>query len=298
MTVLYVDVSQHDRFRRGAPLDWDQIRQATSPVMIARASYGDPETFHPDSFFFDEFHIGARNAGFVLRGGYHNLIRGDTASMARQVDVLRQRLDQFACDWAMADVEPYSELVANGLWPRWEDTLRFRDRWYTVEQRPISWYIPRWFWQHHTGAPSLGEPDLTELPGALVQSAYFSGDGTAAQLYERAGADQGFSWSQCYGGRCPDLWQYSSEADVAGASVRTDVNAFRGDLAVLHQLLTGGAMWTQEQINAVMWTLVHDPSGPIHVRDTLMREQLDRIEAKMSEVAALFEQCHQQSGDV
>lgn len=233
MTVLWIDVSHHDRNRRGAPLDWQAIKSETSPVMIARATYGDPSGWHRDSPFFDEFQTGAREAGFVARGAYHNLIHGDPASIGRQVDWLRATRDRHGCNWVMADIEPYSELVSAGLWPRWDDVRRFHDQWYQREAAPIAWYIPRWYWADRGGLPSLGQPDLRYLRGPLIQSHYSGGDGSASQVYANAGGDSGTGWDDEYGGRRPEIWQFTSDANVGGASDRTDVNAFRGSIGEL-----------------------------------------------------------------
>lgn len=239
MTVLYIDCSHHDWDRRGGNLDWTAVRAATSPVMVARATYGDPGGWNRISRHFGDFQRGAAAAGFTLRGGYHNLVRGDAHSIARQVDWLRGELDLYGCTWAMADVEPYTELVTATMWPRWVDVQRFHDRWYQVESRIMAWYIPRWFWAWRDKAPSLGQPDLRGLHGPLVQSHYAGGDGTPAQIYANAGGDAGTGWDDLYGGRYPDIWQFSAGADVAGASNSTDINAFRGTLAELGAVLTG-----------------------------------------------------------
>lgn len=237
MTLLYIDVSHHDRARRGAPLDWPAIKSVTSPVMCARATYGDPSGFSPDTFFFAEFQQGARAAGFDLRGGYHNLVRGDSASMRRQVDWFRRELDSQGCDWAMLDIERYKELVERDLWPRWDDVLRFRDAWHAVERRPLAYYLPKWLWSGYYGT------DLRQLPGPLVQSHYLSGIyGSPLAIYNAGGGDGGTGWDDWYGNRFPDIWQYSATCDVAGASSQTDVNAFRGTLDQLRALLTGDDM--------------------------------------------------------
>jgi GH25 family lysozyme M1 (1,4-beta-N-acetylmuramidase) len=242
MTVLYVDVSHHDWDRRGGNLDWAAVRQATSQVMCARASYGDPLTWSRPTRHFADFQNGAKAAGFTIRGGYHNLIRGDTASMRSQVDWLRVELDTHGCDWAMLDIERYPELISNDLWPRFADVLRFRDAWHAVESSPLAYYLPQWLYNGYYGGA-----DLRELPGPLIQSHYAGGDGSATQIYANAGGDGGTGWNDQYGGRTPDIWQYSSGADVAGASSNTDVNAFRGSLDELRALLMIGDDVTPEQ---------------------------------------------------
>jgi len=234
VTLLYVDVSHHDWDRAGGNLDWPKVRAATSPVMCARATYGDPSGFHPSTRYFADLQRGAKAAGFTLRGGYHNLVRGDAASMRRQVDWFRQQLDAEGCHWAMVDVERYPELVSNGLWPRWDDCLRWQDAWDAVEDRPMSWYLPGWLVNsYYPGA------DLRQLRGPLVQSHYAGGDGTAQQIYAAAGGDTGTGWDDTYGNRRCDIWQYTSTGNVPGASSYTDCNAYRGTLQQLTALLTG-----------------------------------------------------------
>lgn len=242
MSVLYVDVSHHDRDRRGAPLDWAAIRSATSPVMCARLTYGDPSGYHWDTPYAAEHHAGAKAAGFIARGGYHNLISGDAACIARQVDWLRRELDSVGANWAMCDVEPYPELVDAGRWPRWDDVQQFHDRWYALESRVCAWYIPQWFWGRDVSQTGLGRPDLRGLRGPLVQSHYTGGDGTASQIYAAAGGDSGTGWDDAFGARLPNIWQYTSIADVPGATSATDVNAYRGTLDQLISLLTGADM--------------------------------------------------------
>lgn len=234
---LYIDVSHHDRDRRGSPLDWARIARDTGQgtVMVARASYGDPAGYNPTTRFFAEHQAEARDAGYTCRGGYANLVHGDAASIARQVDYLRRELDATGCVWGMCDVEPYAALRENGLWPRWDDALRFRDRWAAVETRVMAWYIARWVWSGW-----LGQPDLRQLPGPLVNAHYPPANppDTPGRMYQAAGGDDGPGW-QSYGGRSPDMWQYTSVCSLAGASSRTDLDAYRGSVTELVSLLGG-----------------------------------------------------------
>lgn len=242
MTTLWIDVSHHDRNRHGGPLDWNAIRNAgLGNIMAARVSYGDPGGYNPSTSYALELVQGAKNAGYTIRLGYHNLIHGDQASINRQVDYLRSRLDFTGATHGMADIEPYNELKTNGLWPRWTDVQRFHDRWYALDQRPMTWYIARWVWRDW-----LGHSDLRYLKGPLTNAAYPDGDGTAQQIYTAAGADTGSGWSTynvvvnnvVYSGhRIPDNWQYTSNGNVPGASSQTDVNAFRGTVADFARLL-------------------------------------------------------------
>jgi GH25 family lysozyme M1 (1,4-beta-N-acetylmuramidase) len=242
VTILFVDVSHHDWRRRveahhPGQLDWAKVRAATSAAMCARASYGDPAGFSPGTDHFADFHAGARTAGFTLRGGYHNLVRGDNANMARQVEAFRRELGRQDCDWAMVDIERYEELVERDLWPRFVDVLRFRDQWAKVEDRPLAYYLPKWLWRDF-----YGSPDLAQLGGPLVASDFGDNStGSPSALYTAQHGDDGRGW-RAYGGVTPAVWQYGSRCDVPGASDRTDINAFRGSLDELAALLTGGDM--------------------------------------------------------
>lgn len=245
MTALYIDVSHHDRNRRGAPLDWAAIAAAgLADVMCARVTYGDPGGWHRSTSYAAEMLAGAKAAGYAARGGYHNLVRGDDASIARQVDWLRRTLDENAGTWAMCDVEAYQELQDAQLVPRWSDVARFHDRWYALESRVCAWYLPRWFYRAWLG----GTPDLRYLHGPLVQSNYPGGDGTAQEIYIKSGGDQGTGWDDLYGNRLPDIWQYTWAGNVPGASESTDCNAYRGTATELVTLLNGDDMPTVEEI--------------------------------------------------
>jgi len=173
ISTLWIDVSFWDRNRRGSPLDWDLIKAATSGVMCARATYGDPNGFNRASPYFAEMSLGAARAAYAHRGAYHNLIHGDAASHMRQADWLESEADKVGSDWAMADIEHYPELVSNGLWPRWEDVLRFRDAWWAKPRMPMTWYLPQWVVNNY-----MPNADGNELPGLLIQSHYSGGDGT------------------------------------------------------------------------------------------------------------------------
>lgn len=236
MTIMTIDVSHHDVARRGGLPNWHDIAAAgLDGIMCARASYGDPAGFSPVTRYFRDFAAGAQTAGYTARGGYHNLVHGDQASINRQVDFLRRELDTHQANWAMADIEPYPELQNNNLWPRWADAQRFHDRWYTVDSRVCAWYIATWVWRGW-----LGQPNLASLRGPLINAHYRGGAGSATGIYVAAGGDTGPGW-RSYGGRTPDLWQYTSSATVPGASNRTDCNAYRGTTAELIAALLGPA---------------------------------------------------------
>ena len=232
MTAFYVDVSHHDRARRGRALDWVAIRQHTSQVMVARATYGDPSGWNRDSRYHAEFHTGAKAAGFDVRGSYHNLVKGDQSSINRQVDWLRREMDAVGAVWAMLDVERYPELVTSDMWPRWDDVQQFCDRWHAVDKRVLTAYIPGWLY----GSYYAGR-DVRALRTPLVESDYGSNPGgLPTSAYAARGGDGGRGWLPT-GNTTPSVWQFSSECDMPGASGQTDINAFRGTAAQLRAFL-------------------------------------------------------------
>jgi hypothetical protein len=243
VTLLYVDTSNHDDDE--APIGWAAAARATAPVMIHKASEGDPGGYHYTDPYFTTAVTGARAAGYQLVGGYHCISHGDQAAINRQVDWLLKRADSvggYAAGWWMLDIEPFQELVDRGVWPRFDDIRRFEDRFDALTGGwPLAHYIPRWFWDLRPGLPSLGRPDLTQLRGPLIASNYpVRGRYAAGELYTRAGGDSGAGWAS-YGGRAPDIWQYASSAAVPGLVGGCDINAFRGDLAQFAALVTKGA---------------------------------------------------------
>jgi hypothetical protein len=227
-----IDISHHDWDRRGGNLDWEAVIGSQISGMCARATYGDPIGFTYRSYHFGEFARGARAAGMVLRGGYHNLVRGDQASINRQVDWLRRELDANDANWAMLDIERYAELVSAKLWPLWDDVRRFDDRWAALDGRVLAGYLPAWNWNH------LGKPDLRAFRGPLVASDYplSSGADEFRRLYERCGGDNGRGWTS-YGNRVSEAWQFSSRAKVPGAAAFCGINAWRMTFDQLHALL-------------------------------------------------------------
>lgn len=235
MTTFYTDLSHHDWNRAKGDMDFTQIKRETSGAVCVRATYGDPQGTHYDTHHFGDMIKQAKAAGFTLLGGYHNLVKGDQASINRQVDWLRSELDRYGCNWAMVDVERFDELIQSGQYPRWDDVQQFHDRWHAVDDRVLAFYIPDWVWE-----ASLGRHSLTGLKGPLVASEYGSNpsDGSAANLYARQGGDTSDKWHS-YGGRVPEILQFGSNFVCDGASSKTDIDAFRGTFDQLKTLLLG-----------------------------------------------------------
>ncbi len=232
--VFTIDVSQHDWKRHGGNLDWAKICQAGIAGMCARATYGDPSGYRWPTHYFGDFSRAARKAGMGLRGGYHNLVKGDQASINRQVDWLRRELDRHSANWAMLDVERYAELIKADMVPTWDDVRRFDDRWAEVDSRVLVAYIPPWNWTQH-----LGQPDLREFRGPLIASNYpRQAHEDFRQLYQKIGGNDGRGWAT-YGNRVPEGWQYSARAKVPGVADICDVNAWRLTFEKFKVLLTG-----------------------------------------------------------
>ncbi|WP_306594153.1 GH25 family lysozyme [Corynebacterium striatum] len=91
-------------------------------------------------------------------------------------------------------------------------------------------YVPYW-----EGRIAPGEPDSHEF-GAFWVAAYGQNrTGAPAAIYPGNGASQ---WDYPLGNQKPALWQYGSNAQVAGYNV--DINAYRGTRDQLRALFYGG----------------------------------------------------------
>jgi hypothetical protein len=243
MTLFTVDISNHDRDRKGSPLDWAAIRRAGIVATCAKASEGDPlaGNYSYTDPWFRENTDGAARAGIPLIGAYHVLSAGTSAGITRQVNWLRESAPAGA--WAMVDVEPFDELKSRSIAPKWVDLRDFCAIWTTLTHgRPLGVYLPQWYWSPAIADGGLGHPDLRALPGNcfLVSSDYGPNASAApAALYGQRNGDTGRGWA-AYGGVVPKLWQFGSQARIPGCSDATDVNAYKGTLDQLTTLLTGG----------------------------------------------------------
>ncbi|AAN12694.1 endolysin [Mycobacterium phage Omega] len=156
----------------------------------------------------------ARKAGLIL-AGYHYVRTGDPAAQAR---TFVEHLGDKSIP-AMLDFEDGSGNI-DQFWAVKNEIEKLG-----VQVR-LS-YIPDWYWER------IGKPDLSKVPG-LISSEYVSGTGYASVLYP--GNNSNF-W-KAYGGRTPDVLQFTDRALVAGKSV--DANAFRGTPDKLRRLLGAG----------------------------------------------------------
>jgi hypothetical protein len=233
----YIDTSHHDYDRAGRALHWPEIRRATSNVMMAKLSEGDPAGY----WFVDprggQALRDAKAAGFAARGGYHIPVRGDQASTIRQVDAFRRLLDAGRATWAMLDAEPLPELVSRGLVPRWTDLARFAARWeFVKDHRPLVGYIAHSFWE----SSYLGSPNLNDWPWPIVSANYPAGNPAVGpvMLYTAGGGAHHPAFT-AYGHRTPDIGQIGSRCKVPGASAGSDINCFRGTEQALISLVNG-----------------------------------------------------------
>jgi len=231
--MLYIDVSHYDWDRNKGNLDWQQIKSSGINVVIIRATYGDPQVYNPQTRYFQEMATAAKAAGLRI-GGYHNLIHGDFASIQRQVAYFKSTLDTVQADYAMVDIEPYQALKDNDLWPRLADAELFAQEFSASDpDRKLMVYLPQWVWSNWLERADL-QPLMEKATGPLVSSNYPLGTVTGPfdQLFDQIQQNTetcDLGW-QPYGNVTPEIWQYSSNAIVPGASSTTDVNAFQGTI--------------------------------------------------------------------
>jgi hypothetical protein len=153
----------------------------------------------------------AREIGLIL-AGYHYIRESDPN---RQADLFVDQLGDRSIP-AMLDFEEGGGGIDN-----------FWAVLHAIEARGVHValsYIPRWYWER------IGKPDLSRVPG-LIQSSYVDGTGYASVLYP---GDDSIRWA-AFGGRQPDVLQFTDRALIAGKSL--DANAFRGSPDQLRTLL-------------------------------------------------------------
>ncbi|AXQ52283.1 lysin A [Mycobacterium phage EricMillard] len=200
-----IDISNHQ-----GEMDLDRVKAEGFDFIWCKVSEG--------ANYRDPFWPGnrdkARAAGLIL-AGYHYVRTGDPAAQAKTfVEHLGDRSIP-----AMLDFEDGSGNIEQ-FWAVKAEIEKLG-----VQVR-LS-YIPDWYWER------IGKPDLSKVPG-LISSEYVSGTGYASVLYP--GNSSNF-W-KAYGGRTPDVLQFTDRALVAGKSV--DANAFRGTPDKLRRLLGAG----------------------------------------------------------
>jgi len=237
MTVLYIDVSHYDWDRNKGNLDWNAIRNSGIDIAFIRATYGDPQIYSPQTRYFREMATAAKNAGLKV-GGYHNLINGDFSSIKRQVSYFRTELNSVRVDYAMVDIEPYDALKTNNLWPRLASAELFAQEFKNQDaERNLAVYLAQWVWNGYMDRADL-RPLIEKAIGPLINASYSLGTekGDYASLYLKSGGVSGKGWAP-YGNVAPEIWQYTSNSSVPGASSLTDANAFKGTVFQLDDRL-------------------------------------------------------------
>lgn len=115
-------------------------------------------------------------------------------------------------------------------------------------------YVPYW-----EGRISPGEPDSHEF-GAFWVAAYGANRrGAPSEIYPGDGHAQ---WTYPLGNQKPSLWQFGSEAQVAGFTV--DINAFKGTKDQLRALFYGASTPKENNVDSLskdIWTQLRGPGG-------------------------------------
>jgi murein DD-endopeptidase MepM/ murein hydrolase activator NlpD len=201
-TIFGPDISNNN-----GVVDLDRVKAEGFEFVWAKVSEG---TSFRDSYW-PRTRDWARKIGLIL-AGYHYI---RTTDPNRQADLFVDQLGDRSIP-AMLDFEEGSGGIDN-----------FWVVLHAIEARGVHValsYIPRWYWER------IGKPDLSRVPG-LVQSSYVNGTGYASVLYP---GDGSIRWA-AFGGRQPDVLQFTDRALIAGTSL--DANAFRGSRDQLRTLL-------------------------------------------------------------
>lgn len=202
VAIFGIDISNNN-----GVVDIDRVKAEGFQFVWAKVSEG--ATFRDT--FWPRTRDWCRKAGLLL-AGYHYVREGDSDA---QADTFVAQLGDKSIP-AMLDFEDGSGGIEN-YWAVKE----------AIEARGVHValsYIPRWYWQR------IGSPDLSGVPG-LIQSSYVTGTGYASVLYP---GDTSSFWN-AFGGKAPDILQFTSQAQVAGKIL--DANAFRGSIEQLRALL-------------------------------------------------------------
>ncbi|SHY96944.1 gp50 protein [Mycobacteroides abscessus subsp. abscessus] len=221
VTIFGIDISNNN-----GVVDIDRVKAEGFQFVWAKVSEG--ATFKDT--FWPRTRDWCRQAGLLL-AGYHYVREGDANA---QADTFVAQLGDKSIP-AMLDFEDGSGGIEN-FWAV-KNAIEARG------VRVALSYIPRWYWQR------IGSPDLSGVPG-LIQSSYVTGTGYASALYP---GDDNSRWAP-FGGKAPDILQFTSQAQVAGKIL--DANAFRGTVEDLKALLRGGP------------TAPGEPEAPDYDRET------------------------------
>lgn len=200
-------------------------------AVIAKATEG---TYYRDANYAG-FKAQAAAVGAVL-SAYHFLKAGNGAGQAEYCHAM------VGSTPVMLDVEP--EGASN---PTVADCAAFIARMRQLGGRVWGVYYPRWYWSQTGG-------DLASLGVALIASGYPGGY-----------SDTDPNWN-AYGGKAPDIWQYTDKQSYGGMSV--DFNAYRGTVAQLAALINGTTPTTGDEMDLTPENLAAIAAAVNSYRDT------------------------------
>lgn len=223
MPVWGWDASNHDWGRGG--MDLEAARAAGIDFFVHKCTDG--PGYYKDPYFAQAM-ARARNADFPLTGAYHVLWNGH---VEEQMDWFMSVLDEAAPWWRtepyllQLDCEPFGY---NGSTPT-KATIQQAADCLVAETggrcRPVV-YAPKWVYENQLAG--LGHPLWASNYGTNAIAAHtvgYPGDGSTR-------------WA-AYSGQVPAILQYSSRAQI-GSQSQCDANAYRGTLAELRALISGG----------------------------------------------------------
>ena len=219
-TLFGVDVSEH---QDGMSLA--QARREGVEFAIIRTTDGT----HRDRCY--RSHLEDAEGAGMLTAAYHYLRNpSEGTSVAQQVQASLEVMgDKKRPMWI--DVETNAGLHVDHI----RDCKREFER-RGVRVIGVYSYVPYW-----EGRVAPSEPDSHEF-GAFWVAAYGQNRrGKPSDIYP---GDHHRQWNYPLGNQKPALWQYGSNAQVAGYSV--DINAYRGTRAELESLFTGQAAPEEE----------------------------------------------------
>lgn len=200
-----IDISNHQ-----GDMDIAQVRREEFDFLWAKVTEGN---HYKDPYWPRNRDLAREND--LLLAGYH-YVRSNVSAPS-QADNLEQHIGDKSIP-VMLDFEEGSGNI-DVFWAVKKE----------IEKRGMKVrlsYIPDWYWER------IGRPDLSQVPG-LIASEYVTGTNYASTLYP---GDNWHGW-KAYGGRTPDILQFTSSARVAGLTV--DAMAYRDTRENLERLLHG-----------------------------------------------------------
>lgn len=182
-----------------------------APAVQVKATEG--TGYFSDTYTWHKTNAASHGCYFI---GYHFLLQGNVAAQA-----------QFCHSHVGATPLSLDVEAEGSSKPGLSDAVGFIDAYRKLGGKVHLIYLPHWYWQGSIGAPSLAP--LVQRDIHLHSSAYTT----------YTDSDSGIGW-QPYGGMKPAIWQYTDHQGFNGMSV--DFSAFRGTVAQLRSLATGGSV--------------------------------------------------------